>query len=97
MSNLDFFTASLFFADKMMQYTYNPWYFFGNDFNFTNAENNFSYLDKILPLFDNLKYSLFSDYLKTTDNKPIEEYDGDFFVYEESNGDSWSGYFTTKS
>lgn len=38
-------TTSMFFADKMMQYTYNPWYFFGNDFNFKNASNNFNYLD----------------------------------------------------
>ena len=47
--------------------------------------------------FDNLHYALFSDYLKSTDDREIDKYEGDFFVYEESNGDSWSGYYTTKS
>lgn len=83
-----------------MQYTYNPWYFFGDDFNFTKAENNFAYLDQALKKFDNLQYSLFSDYLKTTNDRKIDEYEGDFLVYDEGSGDrldTWSGFYTTKS
>ena len=44
-------------------------------------------------------YSLFSEYLESTKNYldiKLEEYEGDFFVYTEKNGDTWSGYFTTK-
>jgi len=26
----------------------------------------------------------------------LKTFEEDFFVYEEGNGDSWSGYFTTK-
>ena len=42
--------------------------------------------------------SLFSEYLASIKNydRKLQDYEGDFFVYEEDNGYSWSGYFITK-
>lgn len=44
-----------YFAETKMQFTYDPWYFFGNDFTFSSAEGNFVYLEKVLALYDNTK------------------------------------------
>ena len=82
-----------------MRYTYDPWYFFGNDFTFSNADLSFTYLEKLIPTFENLKMSLFSEYLDSMKLYPdvkLETYEEDFYVLEEANGDSWSGYFTSK-
>ena len=84
------------------KYTYAPWYFFGDDFNFTNAENNFSFIDQVLAFYPDFNYGLFSDYINLVNKQQKENpkillnFTEDFFVYEEGNGDSWSGYYTTK-
>lgn len=36
-----------YFAETKMQFTYDPWYFFGSDFQFSNAEGNFWFLEKV--------------------------------------------------
>lgn len=55
-----------------MSYTYDPWYFFGNDFTFSNAESNFKYLDGVVKGFNNLQISLFSEYLKNISNYKVD-------------------------
>lgn len=88
-----------YFAETKMQFTYDPWYFYGNDFTFSSAEGNFWFLEKAMSLWNDTKMSLFSDYLNNIQNYgdvKLREFTDDFFVYEEGNGDSWSGYFTTK-
>lgn len=67
------FKSNFNFAEKDEYYTYNPWYFFGSDFAFTKAENNFNYLEKTLPLYDNFKMALFSEYLEDIKNHPKKE------------------------
>lgn len=50
-----------------------------------------------MKLYDNMKYGLFTDYLKTVDRESIDGwYLEDFMVYQEGNKDAWSGYYTTK-
>ena len=91
-----------FLNDHNRVYTYSPWYFFGGDFEFSNAENNFEFIDKVLDLYPNVNYGLFSDYINLVneqqkkDPKTLLQFEDDFFVYEEGQGDSWSGYFTSK-
>lgn len=51
-----------------MQFTYDPWYFFGNDFTFSSAESNFWFIEKLTGIYENLKMSLFSDYLNNIKN-----------------------------
>lgn len=81
-----------------MQYTYEPWYFFGRDFSFKNADSNFNFIEEVMVNFEDMNISLFSDYLKGTDkfNKKLKQYNKDFFVYEEKNGDTWSGFYSNK-
>ena len=91
-----------FLKDHNKVYTYSPWYFFGGDFEFSIAENNFDFIDKVLDLYPNVNYGLFSDYINLVNKqqkknpKTLLQYEDDFFVYEEGQGDSWSGYFTSK-
>lgn len=53
-----------------MQFTYDPWYFFGNDFTFSSAEGNFWFLEKVMGLYEDTKMSLFSEYLDNMKNYP---------------------------
>ena len=88
-----------FFARTKMQYSYDPWYFMGDDFKYKEAQINFKFLSEILPELENAKLSLFTDYLNRIESYPkkdLKSFKDDLFVYEESNGDSWSGYYTTK-
>ena len=66
-----------------MQYTYDPWYFFGRDFAFKNADNNFDFLEEFILASPDMKMSLFSEYLHSTKryDKKLKQYTGDFFVY----------------
>lgn len=57
-----------YFAETKMQFTYDPWYFFGNDFTFSSAESNFWFIEKLTGIYDNLKMSLFSEYLNNIKN-----------------------------
>ena len=69
----------------------------GNDFNYPVAQNKFEFTEKVMELYDTMKYGLFSDYLKTVDRDKVEGwYLDDFMVYQEGNQDAWSGYYTTK-
>ena len=87
-----------FLADYNQKYKYDAWYLIGNDFNFSDGETRFDYLDYVLTHYNDIHYSLFSTYAKDfeTQAKDLATFDGDFFVYDESNTDAWSGYFTTK-
>jgi hypothetical protein len=72
----------------------------GEDFAFSNAENSFTYYDKVLENYDDIKYSLWSEYLLEveTENVYSSEFEGDFFPYIEGkpSRDVWTGYFITK-
>lgn len=97
-SKFDKNTLDRFLNEFDARYAYDPYHLVGDDFQYQHAQNNFDYLDQVLGLYTDIRYSLLSDYLKDFDGKEKEltTFDGDFFVYDESNGDNWSGYFTTK-
>ena len=95
-SKFDRFETDWFFAEYNLKYTFAPWYFFGDDFYFANAENNFTFADQVIEIYDNLQYSLFSDYISFVDkqiikNKNLMEFKDDFFVYN-----NWSGFYTSR-
>lgn len=56
-----------FFIEKGLMYTFDEWYFYGDDFFFTDAENNFSFADKVINDYETLNYGLFSEYLQRID------------------------------
>ena len=45
--------VNFFYAENKMSYTYDPWYFFGNDFTFSDAFSNFEYLEALIPTYKN--------------------------------------------
>lgn len=65
-SNLDKLKVDMTLAYNSMKYTYDPWHFFGEDFYFSKAEYNFEYLDGVFQKYENMGYSLFSEYLEST-------------------------------
>lgn len=91
-------TLDTFLNEYDKGYAYNPYHLVGGDFQYQHAHNNFDFLDKVLGLYSNIKYSRLSDYLLDFEAqaKKLSEFEGDFFVYDEANGDNWSGYFTSK-
>ena len=87
-----------FLSDFDQKYKYSPWYPLGHDFSYSDAVTKFKFLDYALDQYDDLQFSLFSNYLAdfNSKSKDLKNKDSDFFVYKEGNGDTWSGYFTTK-
>ena len=95
------FDTDWFFAEFNLKYTFAPWYFFGDDFYFANAENNFSFADQVIRIYDDLRYSLFSDYVAFVEkevlkNKNLAKFKEDFFVYTQNDGSAWSGFYTSR-
>ena len=70
----------------------------GCDFAWSKASDRFKFTDYVIEKDGTSAYSLWSDYRKAFESQvgELKPFFGDFFVYEEGNSDSWSGYFTTK-
>lgn len=89
--------TDFFLAEKSINFPFAQWYLHGDDFNYSIAQNKFEFTEKVMQLYDHMNYGLFTDYLKTVDRENINTmYLTDFMVYQEENGDAWSGYYTTK-
>lgn len=85
---------------KSLGYKYDPFFLVGEDFFFSDAPSTFDFLDYVLAVSKDIRYSLFSEFAKSIESKEseLEEFKEDFFVYTsgEFANDHWSGYFTTK-
>ena len=84
-------------------YKYNNFFTIGGDFHFKTAEQRFRFLDHVIELNQDSSYATFKDFREEFEKNYIESklniFEDDFFVYQEGSkedGDSWSGYFTTK-
>ncbi len=96
--NKHFFEKDI--SNKSKGYKADPFFLIGEDFFFSNAPSTFGFLDYVLSASSDIKYSLFSEYVKAVEpiESQLEEFKDDFFVYTsgEFASDHWSGYFTTK-
>lgn len=79
-------------------YRYDTFALVGDDFTWSEASPRFKFTDFVLQQDQSTVYSLWSEYRQAFEAqaKDLPSFNQDLYVYEDDNGDSWSGYFITK-